>query len=160
MIRQKDRFFVYQRGGEKSQYKEKRLQSKISVGIGGHIEPFDNSLLDSLYRELDEEVVFEKNGRVINLKDRQGKIDKNLFSNLAKIKIIGLIKYETDEVGLVHFGLACEVNLIDPKIGIKVREDEENIEGRMITAKEYQNLTKGGSVKVETWTKILMEEIK
>lgn len=149
LIRQRDKFFVYQRGGEKSQYKEKRLQSKISVGIGGHIEPFDNSLIDSLYREFDEEAALKKNGQEINLKD---------FANLADIYISGLIKYETDEVGEVHLGLACEINLLDPNLTVEVREGE-NIEGRMMNLKEYQNWIKGREAIPEIWTQIFLDEI-
>jgi len=160
LIRQSDKFFVYQRGGKDSKSGEERLELKISAGIGGHIEPFDNSLIDSLYRELDEEVVFEKNSQEINLKNSQEGINKNLFSKIANIKILGLIKYETDEVGQVHLGLACKVDLLDHEIEVKVREEEENIKGKMMTEKEYQNLIKVGSVEVETWTKILMEKFK
>jgi len=149
LIRQGDKFFAYQRGGKDSKYKEERLQLKISAGVGGHIESFDSSLLDSLYRELDEEVVFEKNGRVINLKD---------FLNLAKIRIIGLIKYETDEVGEVHLGLACEINLLDPDLAVEIREGE-NVEGRMMNIQEYQDWIKRGEAVPEFWTQIFIEEI-
>jgi len=158
LIRQGDNFFVYQRGGEKSQYKEKRLQSKISVGVGGHIEPFDNTLIDSLYRELDEEVIFKKNGLRINLRNNEGKVTEKSFANLADIYISGLIKYETDEVGGVHLGLACEVNLRDPNLVVKIREGE-SIEGKMMSLKEYQDWVKKGEVVPEFWTQIFMAEI-
>ncbi|MBM3205895.1 hypothetical protein FJZ41_03560 [Candidatus Shapirobacteria bacterium] len=158
LIRQGDKFFVYQRGGEKSQYKEKRLQSKISVGVGGHIEPFDNTLIDSLYRELDEEVIFKKNGLRINLRNNEGKVTEKSFANLADIYISGLIKYETDEVGGVHLGLACEVNLRDPNLVVKIREGE-SIEGKMMSLKEYQDWVKKGEVVPEFWTQIFMAEI-
>jgi len=158
LIRQNDKFFVYQRGGEKSQYKEKRLQSKISVGIGGHIEPFDNSLIDSLYRELDEEMIFKKNGQELNLKNNEGKVTEKSFANLADIYITGLIKYETDRVGEVHLGLACEVNLLDPNLTIEVREGE-NVEGRMMNLEEYQDWIKRGEAIPEFWTQIFVDEI-
>lgn len=145
LIRQGDKFFTYQRGGENSSYKEKRLQGKISVGIGGHIEPFDANLIDSLYRELNEEVIFKKDGQEI----------KSFTDN---IRIIGLIKYETDEVGEVHLGLACEINLLDPNLTVEVRE-EENIEGRMVNFKEYQDWVKAGDVVPEFWSQILIKEI-
>ena len=158
LIRQKDRFFVYQRGGEKSQYKEKRLQSKISVGIGGHIEPFDNNLIDSLYREFDEEAALKKNGQEINLKDKEGKVTEKSFASLADIYISGLIKYETDEVGEVHLGLACEINLLDPDLAVEIREGE-NVEGKMMNLKEYQDWVRQREAVPEFWTQIFIEEI-
>jgi len=158
LIRQGERFFVYQRGGEKSQYKEKRLQSKISVGIGGHIEPFDNTLIDPLYRELDEEMIFRKNSQEINLKNRKGEINKESFLPLLNIKIVGLIKNELTEVDEVHLGLACEVNLLDPALMVEVRE-EENVEGKMMSLKEYQDWIGQGKVIPEFWTQILIGEI-
>ena len=158
LIRQGDKFFTYQRGGENSSYKEKRLFGKISVGIGGHIEPFDTGLIDFLYRELDEEVVFKKNGQEINLKNKEGKVKEKSFANLADINISGLIKYETDEVGEVHLGLACEINLLDPDLTVEVRE-EENIEGRMVNLKEYQDWVKKEGITVEFWTQIFIKEM-
>jgi len=158
LIRQGENFFVYQRGGEKSQYKEKRLQSKISVGIGGHIEPFDNNLIDSLYREFDEEAALKKNGQEINLKDREGKVTEKSFASLADIYISGLIKYETDEVGEVHLGLACEINLLDPDLAVEIREGE-NVEGKMMDLKEYQDWVRQGEAIPEFWTQIFIEEI-
>jgi len=158
LIRQKDKFFVYQRGGKNSQYREKRLREKISVGLGGHIEPFDNNLIDSLYREFDEEIALKKGKRAINLKDKRGHVDQKSFANLAEIRILGLIKDETDEVGKVHLGLACEINLINPDLKVGLKGDE-NAKGEMMSFKKYQDLIKGKKVIPESWTKIFMKEL-
>jgi predicted NUDIX family phosphoesterase len=157
LIRQGDKFFVYQRGQENSSYKETRLQGKISVGIGGHIEPFDKDLTDCLYREFDEEVILKKNGQEINLRNSEGKVTKESFAGLADIDIAGLIKYETDEVGEVHLGLACEIRLLQSDLNIEIRSDE-NLKGEMMTFKEYQNLIKQDGITPETWTEIFIEE--
>jgi len=158
LIRQGDKFFAYQRGGEDSSYKEKRLFKKISVGIGGHIEPFDTGLIDSLYRELDEEVVFKRNGQEINLRNSEEKVTEKSFASLADINIIGLIKYETDGVGEVHLCLACEINLLNANLRVEIKE-EENIKGKMVTFKEYQDWVKKEGVTVEFWSQILVKEI-
>jgi predicted NUDIX family phosphoesterase len=157
LIRQGDKFFVYQRGGSNnSQYKETRLQSKVSIGIGGHIEPFDNGLIDSLYREFDEEVILKKNNQIIDLRDEKGGINKELFSQLAEIKILGLIKDESDEVGKVHTGLITEINLLSPDLSIEIRDHEENVKGQMMNFKEYQTWIDQGEVIPEEWTKIVV----
>jgi predicted NUDIX family phosphoesterase len=160
LIRQGDKFFAYQRGGKDSSYVETRLQGKIAVGVGGHIEPFDAGLIDSLYRELDEEVVFKKNGQEINLKNSAGKITEKSFTNLADIYITGLIKNELKEVDEVHLGLACEVKLVDPNLTVEIRPGE-NSEGKMMTLKEYQDWVeiKKSEAVPEDWTQIFIKEI-
>lgn len=158
LICQNNKFFVYQRGGKDSTDEEKRLQEKISVGVGGHIEPFDTLLIDSLCRELDEELIFKKNGQEINLKDDEDKITKKSFNNLADIKIIGLIKNELTEIDECHLGLAFKINLIDKDLEIKIKEGE-NIEGKMMTLVEYQDWIKQGEVISEFWTETFIKEM-
>jgi len=48
------RVLVYQRDTT-GEHSDKRLSGKISVGIGGHMDPTNLSLENSLWRELDEE---------------------------------------------------------------------------------------------------------
>ncbi|MCX6725771.1 MAG: hypothetical protein NT052_00425 [Candidatus Shapirobacteria bacterium] len=159
LIRQGEKFFVYQRGGgNNSQYKETRLQSKISVGIGGHIEPFDNGLIDSLYREFDEEVILKKNNQIVNLRNEKGEINKELFNQLAEIKVLGLIKDETGEVEEVHMGLIAEIKLLSLELSIEIRDHEENINGQMMSLEEYQSWIGQGEVVPEEWTKIVIND--
>jgi len=160
LIRQGDKFFVYQRGGKDSSYVETRLQGKIAIGVGGHIEPSDTGLIDSLYRELDEELFFKKSGQEINLKDSEGRVTEKSFSNLADIYIIGLIKNELKEVDEVHLGLACEVNLLDPELTVEIKPGE-NVGGEMMTLKQYQDWVemKKGEAVPEIWTQIFVEKI-
>ena len=159
LILQGEKFFVYQRGGSNnSQYKETRLQSKISVGIGGHIEAFDNSLIDSLYREFDEEVVLKKNNQIVNLRSEKGEVNKELFNQLAQIKILGLIKDESDEIGEVHTGLIAEIKLLFPELSIEIRDHEENVKGQMMSLEEYESWVNQEEAIPEDWTKIVVED--
>jgi predicted NUDIX family phosphoesterase len=158
LIHQGDKIFVYQRGGKESKYEENRLQLKTSVGIGGHIEPFDKNLIDSLYRELDEEAIFKKNGQEISLRNSEGRVTEKSFAGLADIYISGLIKDEIHGVESVHLGLACEINLIDPDLKIEMRE-EENIKGEMMSINEYEGRFKRGEIDPEFWTQIFVREI-
>lgn len=159
LIRQGEKFFVYQRGGSNnSQYKETRLQSKISVGVGGHIEPFDASLIDSLYREFDEEVVFKKNNQIVNLRNKNGEVDKEIFNQLATIKILGLVEDEIHDVEKVHLGLICEINLLLPELSVEIRNHEENVKGQMMSLNEYQAWVNQGEAVSEEWTKIVIDD--
>src|SRR5947209_3103201 len=52
VIRHRDDYFVLQRTARQN---EARLHHKVSLGIGGHINP-GHTLLEGLQKELDEEV--------------------------------------------------------------------------------------------------------
>jgi predicted NUDIX family phosphoesterase len=144
LIVKDNKFFVYQRGGENSGMSENRLFSKLSVGVGGHIEPFDNTLIDSLYRELDEELYFTKNGQVINTS--------------GKLRVIGVIKDERDAVGKVHLGLACIVEIEDSMINVSIKSDE-NVDGWFITIDEYKKLVSSGKYVPEGWTQLVIDKL-
>jgi len=137
-------FFVYKRGGTDSSSGEERLHSKLSAGVGGHIEPFDNSLIDSLYRELDEELAFSKEGKEIPF--------------AGDVNVLGVIKLDIGEVNTVHLGLACLVRISDRKISVGLKGDE-NSEGWFTTLSEYNELIDSGKYSPEGWTTLLMTKI-
>ena len=150
LLTRKDEFFVYQRGGENSKYKEERLRNKISAGVGGHIEPYDDSLIGSLRREMDEELTFLwQDGR---------KIEK-LTTEVAELRILGLIIDRRDEVGKVHLGLVCNV-ILNPNVEVAIKEKGgENIKGWMVTLAEYQKMVSSGEFEPEGWTQLMIESI-
>ncbi len=144
LVMQGGKFFLYQRGEEP--YKEERLRKKVSIGIGGHIEPFDTDFFSSLKREINEELKFSKNGEEI------------LFDeNIGNIKVIGLIKDEKDQVGQVHLGLVCLIELADD-VQAAIRSDE-NVWGKMVTFDEYQQMVSSLQYVPEGWTKLLVENL-
>jgi predicted NUDIX family phosphoesterase len=83
-FRYKGKYFAYQRL-EKSG--EERLRNNFSIGIGGHINPIDESgdiIIDGMKREFFEEVEYPHE-----------------FNH----RIIGYINDDKDSVGRVHFGV-------------------------------------------------------
>lgn len=96
--------FVYQRtkkGGES------RLHDRYSIGVGGHINPCDNSddsfrtsYLAGMIRELNEEV--------------------GLDNDFATSKVDGVIYDDSNKVGQVHFGIVHHLVLFsDDKMKCK-----------------------------------------
>lgn len=81
---------------------ESRLHDKLSIGVGGHINPIDEKLLGSniielaTKRELEEELNW-------------GNININLLKFIPR----GLIYDDSSEVGKVHFGLFLETHVIN-----------------------------------------------
>lgn len=94
------KFLCYQRGGKSG---EKRLVAKRSVGIGGHINPIDQShdglgetmYFNSIEREITEELVLK---------------------GTHTQKVIGLINDESNAVGQVHLGVVHFFDLSDPDV--------------------------------------------
>ncbi len=102
------RYLCYTRGGASG---EKRLVAKRSVGIGGHINPVDEShdgLGETLYfngieREIAEELVLGGSHRQ---------------------RVIGLINDDSNEVGSVHLGVVHVFDLENDD----VRSNEDAIQ--------------------------------
>ena len=81
IIRNADDYFVLKRTIRQT---EARLHHKLSLGIGGHVNP-GHSLLEGLQKELDEEV--------------------HIGSDYA-MEFIGMINDDSTDVGRVHLGAA------------------------------------------------------
>lgn len=87
--------FVYERGSKGG---ENRLHKKLSLGIGGHINPVDGNGLEAyekaFWRELKEETELKR---------------QQQFNILDSIR--GLIYDSSDLVGQVHFGIIHTLDL-------------------------------------------------
>jgi predicted NUDIX family phosphoesterase len=94
------RYLCYTRGGKSG---EKRLVSKRSVGIGGHINPVDQShdglgetmYFNSIEREITEELV---------------------IGGTHTQTVIGLINDDSSEVGSVHLGVVHRFELSSAEV--------------------------------------------
>ena len=114
---------------------EARLHGKLSVGIGGHINPVDEKdrekvLLRGLERELTEEVYLEKAGKLIPR---------------------GVINDDSNEVGSVHLGL-CFTMAVEGEVSVR---ETEKLSGAFYTLPELQTQWDN----METWTQIALKGI-
>jgi predicted NUDIX family phosphoesterase len=133
LIRQKDRFFLLRRLNKQT---ETRLHDRLSLGIGGHINPMEDvapgcSLITAgMERELHEEVFVEKVG---------------------SLRCVGLINDDTDEVGQYHLGV---VYLLEAEGEVQVLEVEK-MEGKWTSVSELITLQH----QLETWSQIAFQEL-
>jgi len=103
VISNKESFYLFKRTSGQT---EKRLHNKLSLGVGGHMNPRDSMeskeqyLLDELKRELYEEVKF-LNGCLVE-----------------NIEFIGFINDDTIPVGRVHIGLLYNIHLSNKEVYI------------------------------------------
>lgn len=110
---------------------EARLHGKISIGIGGHINPVDEHgdlLMRGLWREISEEVDVESHG---------------------KLTPCGFINDDSNAVGSVHIG-ACFTLPVQGSVSVR---ETEKLEGLWMTPDELRE----NYDLMETWTQIALE---
>ena len=123
---------------------ESRLHGKLSMGIGGHMNPieglenFQELLLENTLRELDEELTVVDAGESVD------------------IQMSGLLNDDSDEVGQVHIGLLGNIALKGSQyVGIK---EVEQLKGAWYTLDEL--LVPETFERIESWGKIVVKAIK
>ncbi len=121
---------------------ESRLHGKLSIGVGGHINPIDEvtdaaAVLESgCRRELDEELNIE---------------------TPYTLEPVGVINDESGDVGSVHFGLVqiarCETQ------DVTVRETDQ-LEGSFVSLATLKDLAAKERDRLETWTALIIDQLE
>jgi predicted NUDIX family phosphoesterase len=125
------KWFIMQRRAKAS---ETRLQSKWSLGIGGHIrqeDMEDASLLAWATREFEEEVEYKGNWTC---------------------KPVGILNDDSNDVGKVHAGFVYIVTGDSEEISIKDEHQSGHLWSFEECAKKYDSM--------ETWSQIVFDWIK
>lgn len=112
---------------------EQRLHGLLSLGVGGHINPVDDTaghgaLMAGLRREVDEEVALER---------------------AASLTPLGVINNDRDEVGRVHLGFLFR---LEAEGAVTVRETEK-LSGSFMPIAALPALRD----KMEGWSQIALE---
>ena len=126
LIRHEQSYYLLQRTEKQT---EARLHHKLSIGIGGHINPDAPDLIDGLQKELEEEVEVE------------GDYD---------LSFIGILNDDTTDVGRVHLGA---VYVLDSHSGNVAVRETEKMTGRWATREELAAQREA----METWSQIVLE---
>lgn len=142
VLKKDDEVFVYERlsgGGEA------RLHNKLSLGVGGHMNPikgaekFSELLTENTMRELEEEV--EIKGYEVKTSD---------------LKVVGLINDDEDAVGRVHLGLLGIIEL-PSNVQVDVKETDQ-LAGSWVKIQELKD-NKQMFDRLENWSKIFVENV-
>ncbi len=126
---------------------EARLHNKLSIGVGGHINPEDlvepsaaprasrsTGLLEAgTRRELNEELIIEGS---------------------TAIQRVGLLNDDSNAVGAVHVGLVQIVATDGP---VSIRETDV-LEGELVEPGELRRLRAEGA-NFETWSALLVDQL-
>ncbi|MAF66508.1 MAG: hypothetical protein CMJ84_12730 [Planctomycetes bacterium] len=118
---------------------EKRLHDKLSIGVGGHIDPIDAAdgaervLYAATRREIEEELHLE---------------------GPWAAQPLGILNDDANAVGAVHVGL---VQLVGAQGSVEIRETDQ-LEGRLVDVRELQRLA-AEDANFETWSSLLVDRI-
>jgi predicted NUDIX family phosphoesterase len=135
IISNKKSFYLFKRTSKQT---EKRLHNKFSLGVGGHMNPYDSMeskeqyLIDELKREFYEEVKL-LNGCLIE-----------------DIEFIGFINDDTISVGSVHIGLLYNIHVSNKEVYIN---ETDKMTADWIDKSNLAEFYEG----METWTKITFD---
>lgn len=141
IVNKGDKFYVTERLEGAG---EQRLHGKLSMGIGGHMNPINGyeKFLDLLHentlRELHEELTVHDNNESID------------------IQMDGLLNDDSNEVGQVHIGLLGKIVLKENQ-NVEIKEVEQ-LKGTWYTLDEL--LSPEIFPRIESWGKIVVEAIK
>jgi predicted NUDIX family phosphoesterase len=134
LIKHEDKYFATQRLSGSG---ESRLHGKISLGVGGHVNPVDDdpntkdTLFYALQRELDEELIVEDDHSII----KEGYINDN-----------------SNEVSRDHLAVVYTVFTQSDKVSVR---ETDKLKGRFYTIAElkenYDNL--------ESWSQLVLDNL-
>lgn len=131
VLRQGDQYFLLRRLKKQT---EARLHDKLSLGVGGHINPTEESAADvleaGLRRELAEEVSVE---------------------TVRSLTCVGILNENNGGVSDYHAAL---VYLLEAEGAVSVRETEK-MEGHWASVPELQEHAEA----LETWSQIVLEQV-
>jgi predicted NUDIX family phosphoesterase len=121
---------------------ERRLHGKLSIGIGGHLEPQDldgaegerDPLPRGTWREIREELHVE---------------------GATELRAVGLLNDDSNPVGAVHVGV---VQVLTAEGSVRVRE-EDALDGRLLPPAELRRLAAEGA-DFESWSRVLLGRVE
>jgi predicted NUDIX family phosphoesterase len=137
-------YIVLMRGGEVLLLRrtkssgEARLHDKLSIGVGGHINPVDQGedlLGEAMRRELNEELV---------------------LSAPPALTAVGVLNDDSNPVGSVHFGLVMVADAAE--IGVDIRE-KDRMTGSFVSVSTVRELARDPANNFETWSALLIERL-
>lgn len=126
LIRHGEDWYLLQRTANQT---EARLHHKLSLGIGGHINPDTPELLDGLEKELEEEVNVE------------GDYD---------LTFVGILNDDTTEVGQVHLGAVFVLDALEGTVSIR---ETDKMTGRWVSRNDLASHRDA----METWSQIVYD---
>lgn len=127
IIRHADTYFLLQRTAKQT---ESRLHHKLSLGIGGHINPDTPDVLDGLRKELEEEVHVD---------------------SAYELTFVGVLNDDTTDVSRVHLGMVYLLEPAEPRVTVR---ETEKMTGSWVARAELAARRDA----METWSQVVYDQ--
>lgn len=139
---------------------EVRLHQKLSIGVGGHVNPVDAELPEGApVPKIDGNPVNPKFARRLDplaTATHREVIQEELeVTGETRLTTIGLLNDDTTPVGAVHVGLVQVLDIVDGDA--RVREVDQ-LEGTFTSVDELRKQLADGA-NFETWSALLIPEL-
>jgi len=115
---------------------EKRLHDKLSIGVGGHVNPGDETgdiVATSCAREIEEELE---------------------IGGPFTTSPLGVINDESNDVGSVHFGLVFAVDSGDARVAVR---ETHLLSGEFVTPEALFEERRTARERFESWSDLIIE---
>lgn len=126
---------------------EARLHNKLSIGVGGHVNPVDAIDPVDATRRVDDPLPAATRREVME--------EELEVTGTTRLTSVGLINDDTNAVGAVHVGLVQVLELLDGDA--RVREVDQ-LEGSFVTLAELRARAERGD-NLETWSSLLVPRL-
>jgi predicted NUDIX family phosphoesterase len=117
---------------------EARLHGKLSIGVGGHVNPVDTEgdpLFEGMKRELEEELS---------------------VAGPIELRAAGFLNDDSTDVGAVHYGLVAVADARRAEVSIR---ETELMSGRFVPKAELLELCRRERARFETWSSLLIDRL-
>jgi predicted NUDIX family phosphoesterase len=126
---------------------ERRLHDKLSIGVGGHLEPVDAAACpDTRVAGTGHPIVDAGSAREL-----REELD---VEGAADLRAVGLLNDDSNAVGAVHVGLV-QVLTVDGSVQVREREA---LDGRFASPAELCALRRQGA-NFESWSAMLVDAL-
>jgi predicted NUDIX family phosphoesterase len=135
VVRKGDSILLLERTGKQG---EARLHGKLSIGVGGHVNPVDtqgDALFDGLKRELEEELT---------------------VTGPIELRAAGFLNDDSTDVGAVHYGLVAVADARRAEVAIR---ETELMSGRFVATGELRDLCRRERARFESWSSLLIDRL-
>ena len=126
LIRNGSDYFVLRRTEKQN---EARLHHKLSLGIGGHINP-GHSLVDGMQKELEEEIQ---------------------IGATYDMEFLGIVNDDSTDVGRVHLGAAYRLDVETKSVTVK---ETDKMAGQWVS----RTALRDARPSMESWSQIVYDE--
>lgn len=115
---------------------EKRLHDKLSIGVGGHVNPGDEKgdiVAASCRREIEEELSID---------------------GAFRASPVGVINDESNDVGSVHFGLVFAVETDSALVSVR---ETNLLHGEFVAGDALLEQWRSARARFESWSDLILE---